>query len=76
MARKAFTEHPKFMDASSFANVALYDAAKAMGLEDRDLFGFGDHANRVVDDLTRLLLRAYDAKAKKAALHTSMARVA
>lgn len=65
MARKAFTEHPKFMDAGSFANVAIRDAAAAMGLEDSDLFGLEDHANRVADDLTRLLLRAYDAKAKR-----------
>lgn len=67
MARKAFTEHPKFMDAGSFANVALMDAAEAMGLEASDLNGFEEHANRVVDDLTRLLLRAYDAKQAKSA---------
>lgn len=62
MARKAFTEHPKFIHASSVANGAALDAAKAMGMDERDFFGFEEHANRVVDDLTRLLLRAYDKK--------------
>jgi hypothetical protein len=65
MARKAFTDHPKFMDAGSFANVALLEAAACMGLGSDDMFGFEEHANRVVDDLTRLLLRAYDAKQAK-----------
>lgn len=65
MARKAFTEHPKFMDAGHIANGCLRMAATGLGLDEKDLFGFEDHANRVVDDLTKLLLRAYDAKAKK-----------
>lgn len=66
MTRKAFTEHPKFMDAGHAANAALHDAAGALGLPDSAFDGLDEHANRVVDDLTRLLLRAYDAKQAKA----------
>ena len=62
MARPAFTEHPKFMQAGRAANDALAVALVAMGLEDRDLYSIEPHAGRTVDDLTRLLLRAYDAK--------------
>lgn len=60
MARKAFTEHPEFMKAGQAANDALAGALAAMGLELRDINSFDTHANRVVDDLTRLLLRAHE----------------
>lgn len=62
MARKAFTEHPEFMAAGQTANNALATALEAMGLELRDLNSLDVHANRVVDEFTRLLLRAHDAK--------------
>lgn len=65
MARKAFTEHPEFINASNFANVALLDAAASMGLEASDLHSLEAATNRLADDLTRLLLRAYDAKQAK-----------
>jgi isopenicillin N synthase-like dioxygenase len=67
MARKDFTEHPKFMDASHVANGALRIAATGLGLEENAFDDFEASANRVVDDLTRLLLRAYDAKQSKSA---------
>ena len=64
----SFTEHPKFMDAGQAANHGLHQALLEMGLEDKDLFDAALEvtANRVVDDLTRLLLRAHDAKQAKA----------
>lgn len=64
MARKAFTEHPEFIKASAAANLGLGEALEFLSLTEADLQE--DHANRVVDDLTRLLLRAYDAKQAKA----------
>lgn len=67
MARKTFTEHPEFMKAGTAANLGLQEALEFMGLVDRDLFQFDVSSNRVVDDLTRLLLRAYDAKHRAAA---------
>lgn len=57
--------HPKFMDAAHVANAALHDAAGAMDLPDAAFDGLNEHADRVVDDLTKLLLRAYDAKQAK-----------
>lgn len=64
MARKGFTEHPKFMQAGQAANGGLQQALTAIGLEDKDLFSadLENTASRVVDDLTRLLLRALDRK--------------
>lgn len=62
---KPFTEHPKFIEASAAANLGLGEALSFLSLSEGDLPE--DHANRVVDDLTRLLLRAYDAKQAKAA---------
>lgn len=48
MARKAFTEHPKFMDASRAANSALFGALDDLGVTAADFAGaaFDDHANR------------------------------
>jgi hypothetical protein len=66
MAKAAFTEHPEFMNAGRAANDGLAQALHRMGLEDKDLFAFDVTANRLADDLTRLLLRAYDAKQNKA----------
>ena len=65
MARKSFTEHPEFMNAGRMANAALETAAARMGCLPGDLNSFDLHANRVVDDMTRLLLRAYDARQLK-----------
>lgn len=65
MARKAFTEHPEFIKASAAANLGLREAAEFLSLTEADLPE--EHANRIVDDLTKLLLRAYDAKQAKAA---------
>lgn len=64
MSRKPFTEHPKFMKASKVANGALRLSLVGMGLDEKALFraDLEDTANRVVDDLTRLLLRANDYK--------------
>jgi hypothetical protein len=62
MARKSFTEHPQFNRAGFVANEVLQVALEDMGLEQRDLNALDNRANRIVDDLTRLLLSAYDAK--------------
>lgn len=69
MARKAFTEHPKFMTASKAANDAFGIALADLGITDVDRFdsAIDATADRVMDDLTRLLLRAYDAKQAKSA---------
>ena len=70
MAKTAFTEHPQFMNAGQAANSGLHQTLLEMGLEDKDLFDAAREitASRIVDDLTRLLLRAFDAKqAKRAA---------
>lgn len=65
MARKPFTEHPMFMTAGRIANAALLRAVEDMRCTDRDLNGFDEHANRVVDELTKLLLKAFDANKAK-----------
>lgn len=63
MPKASFTEHPKFMDASRAANEGLRRAAIDLGIEPAALDDFEKHCNRVVDDLTRLLLRAVDSSA-------------
>jgi hypothetical protein len=65
MTKPAFTEHPKFMKAGQAANDGLTAALHDLGLDDADLFAFEVTANRLVDDMTKLLLRAYDAKQSK-----------
>lgn len=67
MARKAFTDHPEFTRASAAANAAIAGALADMGCELCDLNAIDPHVNRVADDFTRLLLRAFDAKQKRAA---------
>lgn len=62
---KPFTEHPQFMNAGAAANNALAGALRDMGCEEHHLFNLEDRSNRVVDDLTRLLLAAFDAKTKR-----------
>jgi hypothetical protein len=64
---KTFTDHPQFMDASRAANESLRRAAIDLGLEPSVLDDFEPSCNRIVDDLTRLLLRAVDLKARRAA---------
>jgi hypothetical protein len=63
--KKPFTEHPQFHPAGLAANDGLTMMLHRLGLNDADLYDFDVTANRVVDDLTKLLLRAYDAKQKK-----------
>jgi len=62
MARKAFTDHRDFMSASAAANAALSGAASALGVEAilQRHGEFDARANRLVDDLTRLLLSCMD----------------
>ena len=67
MSKQAFTEHPEFMKAGQAANQGIHQAIISMGLDERDLFPFDVTANRLADDLTKLLLRAQDAKQKSAA---------
>lgn len=63
MAKPAFTEHPMFMLASRFANEAFVGAVRDMDISDRDINDV--QAGKLVDDMTRFLLRAYDAKQAK-----------
>lgn len=68
MARKAFTKHPEFMTVSRIANDAVIAAAEKLGclteLGSHDLHGRTD---RIVDDLTRLLLASHDKTQRNAA---------
>lgn len=59
MARKAFTEHPDFIVASRAAHDALVAAAIGLNCADK-LDSFEAHAGRVVDEMTKLLLKARD----------------
>ena len=57
MARKSFTEHPDFMEMAKIANGAVVGAAQRAGVE-INAFELKASVNRIVDDLTRVLLRA------------------
>lgn len=59
MAKPPFTEHPEFMRVSRIVNEALENVAHRLDCIDA-LHHFRPHTDRVVDDLTKLLLRAYD----------------
>lgn len=67
MGRKSFTEHLGFMQAGQAANAGLHQALVEMGLDEKALFraDLEDTASRIVDDLTKLLLRASDFKQKR-----------
>lgn len=69
MSRRPFTEHYKFHTASRLASDALIDAADKLGLKierhDTSLDDFEVQAGRVVDDMTKLLLRAWDRSQSK-----------
>jgi hypothetical protein len=68
MARKAFTEHPQFMTASRIANDAVIAAAESFGaLAELGSLELEARTNRIVDDLTRLLLASLDKSLAKAA---------
>lgn len=56
---RPFTEHPQFWRVSGMVNVALAEIAQALDCADA-LNAFETNANRVADDLTKLILRAYD----------------
>lgn len=59
MAKAAFTEHPEFMRVSKMVNEALAETAHKLDCIDA-LHAYEPTANRVVDDMTKLLLRAWD----------------
>jgi len=59
MAKVAFTEHPEFMRVSRMVNEALADTASRLDCIDA-LHAYSPQTNRVVDDMTKLLLRAWD----------------
>lgn len=69
MSKRPFTEHHKFHAASQLASDALINAARALGggieRHDTSLDDFEVQAGRVVDDMTKLLLRAFDRAASK-----------
>lgn len=55
-------EHPRFDEFSDKANEALAQLIRSANLQDVDVRDFEAHANRVVDDLTSLLMRMDKAK--------------
>ena len=57
--KKPFTEHSEFSRVASMVNEALADMANRLDCIDA-LHAYDIHTNRVVDDMTKLLLRAYD----------------
>lgn len=59
MAKKAFTDHPQFNRVSKLVNDALANVAHQLDCIDA-LHAYDTTTNRVVDDMTKLLLRAYD----------------
>ncbi len=59
MAKQAFTDHPEFIRVSSMVNETLAEMAHKLDCIDA-LHAFRQHTDRVVDDMTKLLLRAYD----------------
>lgn len=59
MAKTAFTEHPEFLRVSKLANEAMADAAHKLDCIDA-LHAYEPSTSRVVDDMTKLLLRAWD----------------
>jgi hypothetical protein len=61
MAKPAFTQHPEFMRVAQIASDALKDAAASLDCESElQLAKFEASANRVVDDMTKLLIRAWE----------------
>jgi hypothetical protein len=61
MARKAFTEHQHFIAVSRVANDAVLAAAeKCCCLSELGSFELHSRTDRIVDDLTRLLLASLD----------------
>ncbi len=59
---KPFTQHPEFMAASHAAGRGFRQAVSDMGFDSRDLYRVELTADRIVDEITKLLLRIYDAK--------------
>lgn len=59
MAKAAFTEHREFMRVSRMVNEALADIAQRLDCID-GLHAFEPQTSRAVDDMTKVLLRAYD----------------
>lgn len=59
MAKRTFTDHPEFARVSKMVNEALTDIANRLDCIDA-LHAYSVNTDRVVDDMTKLLLRAYD----------------
>jgi len=57
MSRKSFTQHPDFLEMAKIANGAVVGAAMRAGVE-INASELEASVNRIVDDLTRVLLRA------------------
>lgn len=68
MAKAAFTEHPEFFRLSQAANDAVIAVAETHGcLSQLGSAELEPRTSRIVDDLTRLLIAAFDMNAKRAA---------
>lgn len=67
MAKPAFTEHPDFVTVSAKVNAALMNVATEMGCgEALTSFALEANANRVADDMAKLILRAMNLSAEAA----------
>lgn len=61
MGRPAFTEHPEFLNIASIASDVVVQAATRLGISNEiHSIALERRVNRVVDDLTKLLIRAAD----------------
>lgn len=68
MSRKPFTDHPEFYRVSRVANDAVIAAAEQIGcLTELGSLELHARTDRIVDDLTRLLLASIDRTSRKAA---------
>jgi hypothetical protein len=59
MPKAHFTEHKEFRRVSALVNEALADVASKLDCVD-ELHQIDSQTNRVADDMTKLLLRAWD----------------
>jgi len=60
MGLKDYSQHPDFGEATRAANEGLRRASLDMGYHPSSLDNFEAHCNRVLEDLTWLLLRVAD----------------
>lgn len=52
--------HPRFVAMNDAVHEALFEAARKFDISREDISQLETHAGRVVDDMTALLIRAYD----------------